>query len=197
MGTICNICESTFAGGANGCRIESMNNKNLPIIVAIALPIVFLAVILLVVFLPTFSIKPTYNFIYSADGYVSYGYKNKYDIKDGNLVLSPIPLNSYDKVENRKEAPDLFVYDVKNSSSKKISFEEAKKMTFDAGPSSPDGYNVIYEGGNYGIFELFGSDNSNRGYFISKGKAKKRLEGLTTASNYYYNNDFNLIGWIK
>lgn len=176
-----------------------MNNKNLPLIVAVVLPLVFIGILSLVVFLPVTSIKPQYNFLYSGKsgfydgGY--YGYKNTYGVKNGMIELEHTSWEIDKKNDNRKDAPDLFLYDVKNDSSREITFEEAKKFQLDPGPSSPDGYNVGYENGHYGIFEIFGSNDSNRGYFVSKGKAKKRLSGISYDNNYFY--DFAFIGWVK
>ena len=90
------------------------------------------------------------------------------------------------------------MYDIKNNSSHQITLEEASKYSLDPGPSSPDGYNVDYNYGHNGIFEIFGSNKNNNNYYISKGKAKKILIGLSFNQSYYYNNGaFNLIGWVK
>jgi hypothetical protein len=174
-----------------------MNNKNLPLIVGMVLPLFFIAVVSLVIFLPSISVKPEHNFIFSDEGdYYNGGYKNFYKVKDGVLTLEPVSVGAYDKAYYVKDYPKIFVYDVKKHTSKEITLEEAKKLDLDPGPSSVDGYNIVYEGGHYGIFEIFGSNDGARGYFIAKGNAKKKLSGLLR-DGYGYNYNFKFIGWIK
>lgn len=171
--------------------------KNLPLLVGIALPLVFIGLIALFVFLPTTYIKPAHDFVYaSVDGYYDYYYVNTYNVENGQIALAsstaPVPNPSY---VQRIQMPDLFVYNVKDNSSHKITFEEAKKYTLDPGPTSPDGYNIQYDYSHDGIFEVFGSNN-NSGYFIAKDKGQKRLTGLVS-DRYWGQGNFKLIGWIK
>jgi len=174
-----------------------MKNKNLPLIIGIALPILFIVVLSVVIFAPSLFVNPAHNFIYSSgDGY--YGddyYQNTYKVVSGRIVLDPVPPRYATDVK-RKEAPPLYLYDVTTDSSHQITLAEAAQYAVEAGPSSPDGYTVSYDYGHNGIFELFGSDSSNRGYFVSKDSKKRKLNGLTTADRYS-GSGFKLIGWIK
>ncbi|MFA7302489.1 MAG: hypothetical protein WC030_01955 [Candidatus Paceibacterota bacterium] len=174
-----------------------MNNKNLPLIIGIALPLIFIIVLSVAIFAPAFFVTPAHNFIYSSDrGY--YGgeyYQNAYTVVDGRIVLDPIPQRSGTDLE-RKVAPPLYLYDVETDAAHEITLAEAATYTVVVGPSSPDGYTVSYEYGHNGIFELFGSDSGNTGYFVAKDSKKKKLSGLTTADRYS-GDGFKLIGWIK
>jgi hypothetical protein len=191
--------------------------KNIPLIIAIALPIVLIVLISLAIFVPPLLIKPQHNFIYSIDqstGY--YGYselKYEYVIKNDQIVLQDNPSAGKQEtppselppisssIENRTPvvtAPTLYVYDVQNNSSREITFDEAKNYALTPGPSSPDGYIVSSEYNHNGIFELFGSDGSNSGFFITKNGHKKKLTGFSNLeTSAYYLNGFKLIGWIK
>jgi hypothetical protein len=177
-----------------------MNTKNLPLIVGIALPILFILIISALVFLPSLSIKPQYNFLYTnQDDYYSYGqgYKNTYKVENGKIALEPLPVPPKGElISYKSDSPKIYFYDFKNNSSHEITWKDALKLNLDPGPSSPDGYNVSYYYGNDGIFELFGSGNNSRGYFVSKGSAKKKLSGLL-ADNYSYQGNFKFIGWVK
>ena len=182
-----------------------MNTKHLPLIVAIALPIIFIITLAITLSIPASKIKPEFNFIYtdiSQEYYKNYNmvqYKNMYDIKDKKLVLVPI-ISQKEDIYNKtqieyKNAPTLYHYDVKTNITKEVTFEEMQKNTFEVGPSSPDGYHVAYEYDNNGIFDLFGSD-SQSGFYIKKENGKKLLTGIT--EGYYYGDDgFNIIGWVK
>jgi len=171
--------------------------KHLPLIVGISLPIIFILLISIAIFVPSFFIKPQYNFIYSSEDYYGYnqGYKNTYAVEDGSIVLQALPVQPNQTYKG--DSPTLYLYDVKNNSSHKITLNETKKYTIDSGPSSPDGYTIKYERNHDGIFELFGSNGDGSGYFIEKDSGKKELTGLINDSQYYYQNSFKLIGWIK
>jgi hypothetical protein len=93
------------------------------------------------------------------------------------------------------DAPKLYLYSVREEASREISFEDTQILEWVAGPASPDGYTVTYEYNDNGIFGLFGSE-TNSGYVISKGAARKNLPGITS-NNYYYGGGFQLIGWAK
>lgn len=182
-----------------------MKTKNLPLIVGIALPIILIAIISLVIFLPSLSVKPAHDFIYTSgdanyDGYSRY-YRNSVQVgKDGRIVLkeNPIPNNPQNYLNEyiKADTPTLYRYDVRTASSHQISLTEAQALVLDPGPSSPDGYTIQYDYGHDGLFELFGSGNRDSGLYIGKGSAKKGLTGMAEQGRYYSNN-FNLVGWIK
>lgn len=186
-----------------------MKTNNLPLIVGISLPLVFIVIISVVVFLPSFFVKPQYDFVYTtidqSYDYYGYdqGYKNTYGVENGKIVLEPVPVRldlslKRELVVYKGEKPPLYRYDVKTNTSHEISLKEAQSLSLDPGPSSPDGYTVSFENRDDGIFEIFGSNSSNSGLFISKGNAKKRLDGLVNNNQYYwYQGNFELIGWIK
>lgn len=183
-------------------------NKNLPLIIGLALPIIFIIVISAFLFIPSANLHPAYNFIYTNDNYGYYNnvYKNSLKVVNNKLVaeslldslLEPAATNypGYVAPAPKGEYPPIYSYDTKTESSHQISFEEAQKLTLDPGPSSPDGYTVKYEYGNDGIFELFGSNSNQSGYFISKGAGKKKLNGMDT-NNRYNSGYFQLVGWVK
>jgi hypothetical protein len=181
--------------------------KNLPLVVGIALPVVFVIVISIVLFVPSFFIKPQHDFLYTTDEreyYYNYNpeYQNTYEVENGSIVVVPNTVNSNSNSNSdsdiplKGETPTLYRYDIETNTSHQITLEEAKNLSLDPGPSSPDGYAVSYHYGHDGIFELFGSDNDNNGHYISKGNARKRLATLSgdTYRSYGY---FKLIGWIK
>ncbi len=175
-----------------------MKTKNLPLIIGIALPVLFIIIISIVIFAPSYFINPTHNFVYILEndryGY-NPGYLNTYDVEGDHVALIPTPLQQ----NNPKlgDAPKLYMYDVKTDTSHEISFEEAKKLTLDPGPSSPDGYSVGYLYNHDGIFELFGSNGNNSGFFITKGNGKKKITSLSGDRYYSYQGNFKLIGWVK
>jgi hypothetical protein len=198
-----------------------MIKKHLPLVVAIALPIIFIGILALVIMLPSMRISPQHDFLYidlqessvgsRAYPYVNIQYQNTYKVVDGKLTMQPIGGLQSDgsrimpdgskafpyEGENVEyvEAPTLYYYSVTENTSREISFADAQQLPLSAGPSSPDGYTVKYEYNSDGIFELFGSDN-NSGHVIMKGNGRKMLTGMPT-SEYYYGDNFTLIGWVN
>jgi len=171
-----------------------MKHKNLPLLVGIALPVIFIIIMVIIIFTPALFVKPGHNFIYTNDSQIPYNqsYRYNYTIKDSHIDLTPVTIQ--EKTTVIEQLPKLYLYDVKAGASHEVSFAEVQKLTLDPGPSSPDGYSVNYDYSHSGIFELFGSRGDDSGYYISKGNGKKRLGGLSTDR---YNNNFKLIGWVK
>ncbi len=171
-----------------------MNPKNAPIIVAIAMPIVFIIAVAIFIYIPKANINPQHDFIYTTRDYSYYGsYKNDFTVVNGKVTLKPIQ-----NLQDRKDVTDmpiLYRYDISEDTTHQITFAEAQGLSLDPGPSSPDGYGVSYDYSHDGIFEIFGSSRDNRGVFITKGNAKKKLSLGTNDS--YYSSSFRLIGWVK
>jgi hypothetical protein len=176
----------------------SISKKNPALIIGIALPFVFIAVLVAVVMLPSLSVKPAHDFLYITDSYDNYPgsqqYANKFIITGGKLGLQPLA-NVAAATASTTAAPTLFLYSMATGSSHEISVADAENLSLDSGPSSPDGYTVQYSYGNDGIFGLFGGNGDSQGYFVSKGDTSRRLNGIGSADMYPYN--FQLIGWVN
>lgn len=180
-----------------------MKRQHLPLIIGIALPIVFIIIISIVIYTPNLGVHPEHNFVYTNENSYPYDsrYKNSYTVKNNRIVevSNNLPTSTYPGgyLPVIKDVPDLYLYDVKNNTSHQISFEEAQNYVVDAGPSSPDGYTVQYEGGYGSIFDLFGDSRGDMGYYIEKDRGKKRLVGMQTNDRYSYQYNFKLLGWVK
>jgi hypothetical protein len=179
-----------------------------PLVAAIALPLIFIGVLAIAILIPTLSIKPTHDFVYtlnSSQQFYDYTngpvyYKNTYDIVEGKIILKPAPAliptpdMKFQPVKT-VDAPPLYLYDIQNQNSHEITLAEAQKLTLQKGPASPDGYTVTFDMNHGGVLELFGSQEST-GYMIGNAKASKPLFGIGTGENYY-SNELNLIGWVN
>lgn len=175
-----------------------MNKQHIPIIVGIALPVIFIIAISIYIISARASIQPAHDFVYAMrsqsnySGYYVESIPNQYVVQNNKLTLNKVTVRP--DVTATTYNPDLFIYDVENDTSRKVTFDEAAALSLDAGPSSPDGYIVRYEYGHNGIFEIFGSDDSSRGYVISKGNGDKKI-AIPTADRW--SDDMMFIGWIK
>lgn len=160
----------------------------------------------IIIYVPSMSIKPQHNFLYTNSGISSYygvpQYAEKYDIDPtGKLVTIKEDIDEEKRLNYRytpkQGAPELYLYDVKAETSKQITFEEAEKFVLEKGPSSPDGYSVIFdENGSGGVItELVGGYDRGYGYVMTKGGAKKKITGLVDTPSSY--RQLLIVGWIK
>src|SRR3989344_2326446 len=135
-----------------GFICHNKHMKNLPLIIGIALPFIFIIIIAAVVYLPNAFINPEHDFIYTAgDGYYyEHGnvvYKNVISLENGKIILQPVVLSTTNNNTNRviKDHPPIYRYDVKNSSAREITLAEAQQLGLDPGPTAPDGYSISYK----------------------------------------------------
>jgi len=210
--------------------------KNSFLIAGIVLPIIFVIVLALAIYVPVSRIRPAYNFLYTNNADMTrmlpggrQQYKYGYQVQDGHLVLVPLPdpdpvspdgalddgvtglpdVSSTstasssapvdEKAVNQAEVAPVYEYDVQDNTMHVISYDDAKKLTVDAGPSSPDGYTVTYEYASGSILDIFGSEGNVSGYAIGTDNVKKRLPGLGTDDGYSesYADGVTFLAWIK
>jgi len=185
--------------------------KNFAILLAFILPIVLIIVVALSTYLPSLFISTNYNFIYTscADGRNYYYYdcnyylEKRYTVVDGKLVANTIDStqdSDNDKIPDIKEnyTARIFLHDTKANESREISLEEAQMLSLNGLLTSPDGVTVSsdysYSGG--GEFFIFGGGSSSYGYYLTKGKSKSKLNLINDNDRYYYQNNFNFLGWV-
>lgn len=179
--------------------------KHITLIISLAIPVCFVLVLSIIFFVRINSIKPAHNFVYIIDPvdyeYSNSGerivYKNVYGLKDNKIISKPKNIkNKPDEYETviYKEAPNLYLYDIKNNTSTIFTFDEAQKLSLTSGPSSPDGYMLNYKQQNQDFFGSFDSENRGALYII-KNSAKKELPAVAQNNSHY--TTFELIGWVK
>lgn len=189
--------------------------KNFAVLLAFLLPILLIVIVALSTYLPSLFISTNYNFIYTSctDGknyYYPYYCDNylqkRYSIKEGKLIINPVDLTidsnkdgRPDFTEKNAEAARIFLHDTKKNESREISLEEAKVLTLNSLLTSPDGVTVSsnssYGGGGDFLF-LFGGGRSSYGYYLMKGKGKSKLNLINDSDQYYYQNNFQFLGWV-
>ena len=131
--------------------------KNLPLIIGLALPILFIIIIAIVVYLPSNFVNPQHNFIYKEQSYDSY--RNDVVIVGDKVSLAPTNITEKGIVADPylqvKDYPKIYLYDFSKNASYEISLEEAQKFSVAKGPSSPDGYSIERNYNHRGIFKIF------------------------------------------
>lgn len=175
-----------------------MKREDFALIIGLALPVIFMIILAIAIYLPNLSVKPQHNFIYTLPQYSYHKeYQMEYFITDNHIAQKQaIVLSQNNNAVILPGGPDLYFYDVHKDTSHQLTYKEAEQYTLVPGPSSPDGYTVTYNYSHGGIFELFGSGSDKSGMYISSGKGSKKLTGIQNTRYYNYSN-INIIGWVK
>lgn len=195
-----------------------MKKENLPVIVAVALPILLVVCIAILAMLPNLGPKPQYDFLFTQSNsrayYPSNGgcevFANYFAIEnvDGQekLVKKPYTVSVFDKPDFAepctgypqiadRDVADLFIYHMENGTTRAITFEEASQLVVRGKLISPDGYTVAKRYMNRGILDIFGGNNS--GIYASKKNRHTKLEIDQFSQTNYYDRDFVFIGWVE
>lgn len=185
--------------------------QNLPVIIAISLPILLVVFIALLTMLPNLGPKPQYDFLfikqptrshYEASSCVVYSHY--YDIENGTLIKKPYTVSVFDKKEvaepcygysqiRQEEVPELYIYRTLHGTVYPITFEQARLLKVRGETISPDGYTVTKRMINRGILELFGGGGD--GIFISKKNQHIKINVGDPEVSSYYGDEFNFIAW--
>jgi len=169
-----------------------------PIMLIAGVPILFIVVVGIFVYLPSaITEDPQYDFLY-AQGYRA----NNYFVENGKIqaLMDPNNLPEVDprteekarerlirEIENLRTTI-IYRYDTENESLQPISFTEAKKLNLDPSSKSPDGYTFQSGQRASGFFPFF-IENRRDGYELSKGVAKVKLP-----MDYRYGQNI-CVGW--
>ncbi|PIR85546.1 hypothetical protein COU15_00420 [Candidatus Kaiserbacteria bacterium CG10_big_fil_rev_8_21_14_0_10_45_20] len=172
-----------------------MKKETFSLMIGIAVPLVFVLIVIISSLLPSLLVKPQHDFVFSVnnDGYYGVCFENEFAIVDGRLSSVPNTVKCRQGATMQANPP-LYYYSVEADTVKKISLADVADTAFVAGPSSPDGYTVTFEYGNYS-FGIFGGGGGTEGYFIGNQKGKKRLEGISAITRY--NSDIQVVGWVQ
>lgn len=183
--------------------------KNFALLLAFLLPIVLIAIIALSTYLPSLFLSTDYNFVYTsctdARSYRCDNYLQKrYAVVDSKLVVNPVDMTQdYDKNGvadfTEKYTDRIFYHDTKKNESREITLSEARALTLNSLLTSPDGVTVSsnYDRGGGGFFFIFGGGGSSSyGYYLTKGKSRDKINLINSNDQYYYQNNFQFVGWV-
>lgn len=162
--------------------------KNLPLILAIAIPVAMILFVAGSIYLPKLFFKPTVNFLYVVnDGYAG---ESRYYVVGDQLF------NRQSVADRRKTEAVLYIYDVATNQSRRVSYQETQNLKLDPNRISPDGFEIV-SGNNTDAPFPFGDSawrDYNVWYIIGHGA---RWE-LTVRGRDFggYQNAFRFLGWI-
>ena len=150
-------------------------------------PVVFVLAVVAMIKVNTLDAKPNSNFLYSSGGNIFCS--EYYSVKEGKLVMDKC-------TDSDSAAPTLYIYEIDNSKSRKVTFDEVKDLKVRGGSESDDGFEVIGKGFCedciYSPFEKgLLSHSPNR--FLKHGYKTKGLINIEASENRL----FRVLGWIK
>jgi signal transduction histidine kinase len=154
--------------------IKNMKNK-LSTIIAIALPVLFIAIFSIVLLLTRVEINPQHDFVYKM------------------VEKDYYPHTELDKGVEITET--YFIYSISTDESTEISKEEADEIELNTKPKSSDGYVIEYDYSRGNFLEPFGGGEDG-GYNIYKAGEETRGSKRLNIEDEYYKS-FRFIGWIE
>lgn len=169
-----------------------VNKKNIPLYLALAVPLLMILVVVILVYLPGIGKSPKINFLYATGDQITYDYYNRYYVSGNHLNVSQDPVPNYQPSYNKKDV-HFYIYDVIKKEASEISFNEAQQLNLDPSNISSDGY-VVTNGSNNGGFP-FGGPSDYNSFYIRGHNRSQKLNLKLSGSNYYSN--FRFLGWIK
>ena len=179
---------------------------NLGVVLAIALPLALILGIFLTTYIPSQLVTTEYNFVYATCDDNQYRYQcdrylqERYGIVGGTINQNEVDLEMFDDKfpeENSSYTARLFVHDTVVNESREVTIEEAKSYSLNTLLTSPDGVAVENINERGGDFFLIYDGGSSRGYYLTKGSGKKKLNLIGNDGRYYYGENFRFIGWIE
>ena len=169
--------------------------KNISLVLGIAIPVLMIVFVAASIYLPRlFAQQPKVNFLY-ASGEDYYSNVQQYSVQSDKVVKNEIPLRQKGDLNPPFAGPKLFVHDVAKNESKEISFEEAQRLNLDSGLKSPDGFEIVYGSRGDDFFPFSSGMDYNTHYL--KGHSISAKLNLQSSGQYYSNNNFRFLGWIK
>ena len=197
--------------GVYNISMKEFIKRNFAILFAFILPIVLIIVVALSTYLPSLFLSTDYNFVYTSctDGtnyYYSYNCDNylqkRYSVVNNKFTVNtvdPVQDSDKDKIPDIKEnyAARIFLHDTKKNESREITLAEAEALMLNSLLTSPDSVTVSSNYNNGGDFFFpFGGNSSSYGYYLMKGRSKSKLNLINSSDRYYYQNNFQFIGWV-
>jgi hypothetical protein len=161
--------------------------KYLPVIVAVALPLIFvIGVVIYATLLKAPAFEVNHKILMTdEESYVFVNDNNQVEIDELKIAN-----NNYYRVSS-KEDVDFYIYDPEKEELEEVTYEEARDFKLHPGEKSPDGIYVDYIYSRNDVAEMFGGSRQS-GYYAVKDDKKIKLN-TNQYSNY---RSLEVIGWV-
>lgn len=182
------------------------SSSRISLIIGLALPAIMVGIIAALVFLPSKTLHPGYDFIYVVGPYPSYVTRTgdtttQHDITITNGKLSHTVTNyngrdGYAPYPHEKNiVPRFFIHHTRTDTNEEIAIEELSKLALSPEKKSPDGFTLTFGKQSYGVFPFFFNGDTDREHaYLSTERASKEITLISDTSIHYY--EMQLVGWI-
>jgi hypothetical protein len=179
-------------------NIESKGRTAL--VIAILVPVLVIAALALAIYIPRQTSGTAYDFVYA----MSAG-ADRVVVKDGKITMTvisrPEPYETkYIDTETGQEVgrtpTTLYRYNVADDTSTEISIADAKLLTVNSSPVSPDGFSIVDSRGGGGVFPFFYDNDSYGMKYLKSGLSTKKLNVTSYQSSPYEYKSFVFVGWV-
>lgn len=199
--------------------MQEFLKKNALVIIAFAVPLVFVGIVFLFAVLPSMFLKSHYNFVYAVCEGSSWSncedyLQTKYTVENGRLRILENPSyfsseREWSGLEQRyvesqrllyyekegKLSSRLFLYDAEKNESRELTREEALGVRLSGLATSPEG--ILVEAGYSDDVDFFLFDSSSsKKIFLKKGKSRKSISVAGQTGRYYDPSNFHFVGWV-
>jgi hypothetical protein len=176
-----------------------INKKNLPLLLAFAIPVVMIVAIAISIYVPGIGKQPQHDFLYASGD--TYNGNYSYMVINGFLqqVSRAVPLNAPGlppgKVSEIPQTVNFYIYNVKTNSATQTPFDAAQKLHLNPSTQSSDGY-IVERGNGSGGFPFGGPSDYNSWYIKGHNRART-LNIQANNSTPYYSDNIQFLGWIE
>jgi hypothetical protein len=172
-----------------------MNKKNLPLYIALAVPVLMILLVAAFIYFPGIGKHPKHNFLYlSGNDVYYYGSGQGYQVSGGHLVFNPPSAASAPSYYAQQGQPHFYIYDVAKNEATEVSLAEAQSYTLDPTNTSSDGYTIQQGNGGGSDFLFGGGGGDYTSWFIKGNNRAIKLNLKLTGSSY---SNFRFLGWIE
>jgi hypothetical protein len=184
--------------------------KNLVVLIAFALPIILILSVTMFLYLPGLFVSTNYNFVYAICSNTNYYYgyecnnllQQKYSVVNNKLVLNDVPLE-VDVYGNKRPISTafesrVFLHNTKTNESRELSTAEEMQLFLESDLyTSPDGVTLSRSSSGGEYFFPFGGSSYSTGWYLTKGRNKKKMNLINDTDRYYYQDGLRVLGWVK
>lgn len=172
-----------------------MQKNNVSLYIALAIPVVMVAVLALAIYGPkAVASPPQYDFVYSRGDSRYYPYSFEYAVREGRVEQEPVPTPPDAKLAAPRE-PRLYLYDVSEERERELSLTEVQALRLDTASTSADGFTLERGGRGGGVFPFFFDSGDYNSLYLSKGSYNVKLN-IGQGDFRYDGQDLRFLGWI-
>ncbi len=187
-------------------KLKKNIQKNFYVILAFLIPLILIISVALNIYFSALSVNSSHEFIYTScmkkntdcDNSYRENYKeNFYSVSNKKIIKNFEEGQVVDEKEiEKRDIPNLFIYNPENNSSREVLFEEIENLKIREQITSPEGVILLYDfDRNPGGFLLFEGGGYDYEFFLAKENKKRKINLISNGTRW--EKPIHFIGWIE